>query len=57
MTMPRWKELQRFCERDGWELYKNTDHYFYRKTMDNGEVKRTKVSRGSHEIPISEKGG
>ena len=29
--MPKWKELKRFCERDGWELYKNTDHYFYRK--------------------------
>ena len=29
--MPRWKELKRFCERDGWELYKDTDHYFYRK--------------------------
>ena len=28
--MPRWKELKRFCERDGWDLYKNTDHYFYR---------------------------
>ncbi|MDA3846776.1 MAG: type II toxin-antitoxin system HicA family toxin [Vallitaleaceae bacterium] len=49
--MPRWKELKRFCERDGWELYKDTDHYFYRKDMDNGEIKRTKVSRGSHEIP------
>ena len=49
--MPRWKDLKRFCERDGWELYKNTDHYFYRKVADDGEIKRTKVSRGSHEIP------
>jgi hypothetical protein len=49
--MPRWKELKRFCERDGWELYKDTDHYFYRKIMDDGVVKITKVSRGSHEIP------
>ena len=29
--MPRWRELKRFCENDGWELYKETDHYFYRK--------------------------
>ncbi|HNR05102.1 MAG TPA: type II toxin-antitoxin system HicA family toxin, partial [Bacillota bacterium] len=29
--MPSWKELKRFCENDGWELYKTTDHYFYRK--------------------------
>lgn len=49
--MPRWKELKRFCERDGWEFYKNIDHYFYRKVMDNGDIKRVKISRGSHEIP------
>ncbi len=48
--MPRWKELKSFCERDGWELYKSTDHYFYRKRMSDGTVKRTKVSRGSGEI-------
>ena len=46
--MPSWKELKRFCERDGWELYKDTDHYFYKK---NGETpKYTKVSKGSGEI-------
>lgn len=48
--MPTWKELKRFCERDGWELYKNTDHYFFRKTDNEGNIKRTKVSRGSGEI-------
>ena len=40
--MPRWKELKRFCDRDGWELYKDTD--------DNGNIKLTKVSKGSGEI-------
>lgn len=48
--MPRWKELKRFCERDGWVLYKNTDHYFYRKTDPDGTIRRTKVSKGSSEI-------
>ena len=48
--MPRWKELKRFCERDGWELYKDTDHYYYRKILPDGTVLRTKVSRGSGEI-------
>lgn len=48
--MPNWKELKRFCENDGWELYKDTDHYFYRKQMPNGTLKRTKVSKGSGEI-------
>lgn len=48
--MPSWRELKRFCERDGWELYKDTDHYFYRKTDKDGNIKRTKVSRGTGEI-------
>ena len=48
--MPRWKELKRFCERDGWDLYKDTDHYYYQKIMSDGTVKRTKVSKGSSEI-------
>ena len=48
--MPSWKELKRFCERDGWELYKNTDHYFYRKIDEDGNIRRTKVSRGNGEI-------
>ena len=49
--MPTWKELKRFCENDGWEMYKSTDHYYYRKFMDNKDLKRTKISRGSKEIP------
>lgn len=48
--MPRWRELKRFCDNDGWILYKDTDHYYYKKIMENGKVKRTKVSKGSGEI-------
>lgn len=48
--MPSWKELKRFCEKDGWELFKKTDHWFYRKTMPDGTVKRTKVSMGSGQV-------
>ena len=48
--MPSWKELKRFCERDGWELYKNTDHYYYRKYDDNGDLKKTKVSKGTGDV-------
>ena len=51
IKMPSWKDLRRFCERDGWKLYKKTDHLYFRKEMDSGELKRTKVSMGSHEIP------
>lgn len=48
--MPSWRELKRFCDHDGWELYKDTDHYYYRKVDDNGNIRKTKVSRGSGEI-------
>ncbi|MBQ3653783.1 MAG: hypothetical protein II954_05145 [Synergistaceae bacterium] len=48
--MPTWRELKRFCDNDGWECYKITDHYFYRKRLPNGDVLRTKVSMGSGEI-------
>lgn len=49
--MPKWRELRRFCERDGRELYKDTDHYFYRKIDKDGSIRYTKVSKGSGEIP------
>lgn len=48
--MPKWKELKRFCERDGWELYKQTDHYYYRKRDEYGNVRQTRVSKSSGEI-------
>jgi len=48
--MPRWKDLKRFCERDGWELYKDTDHCYYRKRSADGTIRFTKVSKGSGEI-------
>ena len=47
--MPSWRDLKRFCERDEWELYKDTDHYFYRK-LDGETPKYTKVSKGTGEI-------
>ena len=51
--MPKWKELKRFCDRDGWELYKDTDHFFYRKVDSDGSIRRTKVSKGSGEEPLT----
>lgn len=48
--MPSWKELKRFCQNDDWELYKDTDHYYYRKQMPDGTLKRTKVSKGTGQI-------
>ena len=49
--MPRWKELDRYCLKNGWILYKSTDHNYYRKLNDDGTYLNAKVSRGSGEIP------
>jgi hypothetical protein len=48
--MPSWKDLKRFCERDKWELYKDTDHYYFRKDDTDGTPRFTKVSKGTGEI-------
>ena len=48
--MPSWRDLRRFCENDGWELFKDTDHYYYRKDDEHGNTRRVKVSKGSGEI-------
>jgi len=44
------ERIKTFCEADGWELYKQTDHYFFRKRDDNGGIRFTKVSMSSSEI-------
>lgn len=48
--MPSWHDLKRFCERDEWELYKKTDHWYFQKLMPDGVLKRTKVSMGTGKI-------
>jgi len=42
--------LRNFCNNDDWELYKDTDHYFYKKEDDDGNIRRVKVSKGTGEI-------
>lgn len=51
--MPSWRDLKRFCDRDGWALYKQTDHCYYRKIDEDGTIRKTKVSIGSKEININ----
>ncbi|GGJ77921.1 putative RNA binding protein YcfA (HicA-like mRNA interferase family) [Anoxybacillus voinovskiensis] len=51
--MPKFRDLKRYLERNGWEQYKKgADHYYYRKFV-NGEVLKTKVSHSlGKEIPV-----
>ncbi|HEX3012513.1 MAG TPA: type II toxin-antitoxin system HicA family toxin [Syntrophomonadaceae bacterium] len=48
--MPKWIDLKIFCEKDGWELYKETNRYYYRKIMPDGSVKRTKILMDNSKI-------
>jgi len=48
VPVPDKKDLRRFCELDGWEktAARSPDHDRYRKTLDNGDILRTRVSHG-----------
>lgn len=56
MRTPTWKQLERFCQVEGWEDRDAVrgrptgDHKRYRLRLPNGDVLRTKVSHGSGQI-------
>lgn len=44
--MPKFRYLLRYCQRTGWEQYKEKgDHYYFRKILPDGTILITKVSR------------
>lgn len=50
-SMPSWRDVEQFCRRDHWVEYKRKGHHLYfRKVMEDGTIKRTKVSRGTGEV-------
>lgn len=49
---PKFGDLKRYCEKTGWVLIRDTDHWYYEKTMADGRLLRTKVSPAvNKEIP------
>ena len=48
--MPKWKDLKRFLDRDGWELVRTGKYYFYRKKISDNEYLYIRVSKSSGEI-------
>lgn len=49
---PKFGDLKRYCEKNGWRLIRDSDHWFYEKVLSSGMVLRTKVSHATHkEIP------
>lgn len=51
---PKFKDLKRYCERNGWVLIRNTNHWYFEKVLADGTVLQTKVSHATHkEIPAT----
>lgn len=50
MTQPKYSELRKFCENDGWDQKTKSDHWRYTKTLADGRTLRTKVSFASGEL-------
>lgn len=49
---PKFGDLKKFCENNGWVEIRNTDHWYYEKDLADGTVLKTKVSHALHkEIP------
>ena len=49
---PKFGDLKRYCDKKGWVMIHNTDHWYYEKVLNNGTVLRTKISHAiSKEIP------
>jgi len=49
---PKFGELKKYCEKNGWVCIRNTDHWYFEKVSSNGMVLNTKVSHATHkEIP------
>lgn len=49
---PKYRDLKKCCEKNGWVMVRNTDHWYYEKVLANGTLLRTKVSHAVHkEIP------
>ena len=49
---PKFGDLKRFCDKNGWVMIRNTDHWYYEKVLSDGTVLRTKISHAvSKEIP------
>ncbi|BCV22029.1 hypothetical protein [Moorella sp. Hama-1] len=49
---PTYRELKRYCDKNGWVLVRDSDHCYYEKTQADGTILRTKVSHAlAKEIP------
>lgn len=51
---PKFRDLKKYCEKNGWVMIRNTDHWYYEKVLADGTLLQTKVSHAVHkEIPTN----
>lgn len=51
---PKFKNLKKYCDKNGWVMIRDTDHWYYEKVLTDGTVLRTKISHATHkEIPTN----
>jgi hypothetical protein len=49
---PKFRDQKKYCEKNGWVMIRNTDHWYYEKVLADGTLLQTKVSHAVHkEIP------
>lgn len=49
---PKYRDLKRYCDNNGWVIIRDTDHWYYEKTLIDGTILRTRISHALHkEIP------
>lgn len=49
---PKFGDLKHYCDKNGWVMLRNSDHWYYEKVLIDGTVLRTKISHAiSKEIP------
>lgn len=49
---PKFGDLKRYCDKNGWVLLRDTDHWYYEKVITDGTVLKTKISHAvQKEIP------
>jgi len=41
---PKFRDLKKYCEKNGWVMIRNTDHWYYEKVLADGTLLQTKVS-------------
>jgi hypothetical protein len=49
---PKYRDLKKYCDKNGWVVIRNTDHWYYEKVLTDGTVLKTKISHAlQKEIP------